>query len=129
MGKERLVPFVALFILIIGSISSLYVYAMEDTTENVTIANSSYSIQQLFAPGRQRTIEDFTGVALEDIITAGGIANPEDKHYTIIGADGYQKTVTWENMKEGILTEERTTIFSELPKAFRVKDVVEIKVE
>jgi hypothetical protein len=57
-----------------------------------------------------------------------GIGNPEQHTYTLKGADGYEKTVTWENLKNGLLTKDRESIFSDLPKAFRVKDIVIIEV-
>ena len=58
-----------------------------------------------------------------------GIPEPENHEYTIIASDGYQKTVKWENMKNGLLTKEGQSIFSDLPKAFRVKDIVKIEVK
>jgi hypothetical protein len=48
--------------------------------------------------------------------------------YRIIGEDGYSQTVTWENMQNGLLTHEKKVVFSDLPKAFNVKNVVEIEV-
>ena len=58
-----------------------------------------------------------------------GVSNPEQHMYTLKGSDGYEKTVIWENMKNGLLTKDRESIFSDLPKAFRVKDVVTIEVK
>jgi len=79
----------------------------------------------------KRTTKDgnFSGIALDDLMVKTGVVHPEQHTYTIVGADGYQKTVTWENMKNGLLTSEGQTIFSDLPKAFRIKDVVSIEVK
>ena len=132
MGKEKLIPVLALLILIIGSVSSVYVYATTTTSPQITINNTSYTIDQLFLLGKQKTLqindETFTGVALNDLIINIGIPQPKNHQYTIIGADGYQKTVTWENLQNGVLTKERISIFSDLPKAFRVKDITSIEV-
>jgi hypothetical protein len=57
-----------------------------------------------------------------------GVSNPKHHTYTLKGSDGYEKTVTWENMQNGLLTEDRESVFSDLPKAFRVKDIVTIEV-
>ena len=52
----------------------------------------------------------------------------EKQSYTLRGSDGYEKTVTWKNMKNGLLTRDSESAFSDLPKAFRVKDVITIEV-
>ena len=79
---------------------------------------------------KQREFADinFSGIALDDIIIKSGVSSPENHEYTIIGADAYQKTVTWEDMKNGMLTEDNQVVFSDLPQAFNVRDVVEIKI-
>ncbi len=132
MGKEKHLLLIALSILIISSISSLYVYATTDTSERITINNTSYHIEELFLYGKQKTItvndEIFSGVAFDEMIKNIGIIQPEKHRYTIIGADNYQKTVTWDNLQHGILTRDRTSIFSDLPKAFHIKEIVSIEV-
>jgi flagellar basal body L-ring protein FlgH len=57
-----------------------------------------------------------------------GVSEPEQHQYTLKASDGYEKTVTWENMKNGLLTKDRESIFSDLPKAFHVKDIITIEV-
>ena len=58
-----------------------------------------------------------------------GVSHPDQHTYTLHGVDGYEKTVTWENMKNGLLTKNQESVFSDLPKAFRVKDIVTIEVK
>ena len=133
MGKEKLIPLVAIAVLFIGSLSSIYVYATQIDSESIDIDGQEYSIDELFFIVGEKTIETsaeeiFTGIALDETILYVGISNPEDHDYTLIGSDGYQKTVKWENMENGVLTKERRSIFSELPKAFRVRDIVKIEV-
>jgi len=130
MGKDRLLPIFALFILLTASASSLYVYATQTTTDMVLINEQDYTIDQLFLLASPRSLNDseYSGIALDDLMVKIGISYPYQHTYTLKGADGYEKTVTWENMKNGVLTKDRMSVFSDLPKAFRVKDIVTIEV-
>lgn len=131
MGKDRFLPIIALCVLAIASISSIYVYTTQATTETILINGHHYTIDQLFTITKPRTFTDlnYSGIALDDLVVQTGVKNPEIHTYTIIGSDGYEKTVTWENMRNGVLTHNRMVVFSDLPKAFRVKDVVIIEVK
>lgn len=129
MGKEKLIPILAVAVLFIGSLSSIYVYATQINSEYIDINGQEYTIDQLFFIGEERTIETFSGIALDTLMMKIGIPEPEKHEYTIIASDGYQKTVKWENMENGILTEEGQSIFSDLAKAFRIKDIVKIEVK
>jgi len=132
MGKKKIIPISALIVLLIGSLSSAYVYTSTVDTEFITINGNEYTIDQLFFIGEEKTInsnsELFTGIALDSLIIKTGVVNPEDHDYKIIASDGYQKTVKWENIKNGVLTREGTSIFSDLPKAYRVKNIIHIEV-
>ncbi len=130
MGKDRFLPIIALCVLAIASISSIYVYTTQATTDTITINGHTYTIDQVFTNTKPRTFPTLnsSGIALDDLIIQSGVKHPELHTYTIIGSDGYQKTVTWENMKNGLLTQNRKTVFSDLPKAFNIKDVTTIEV-
>jgi hypothetical protein len=131
MGKDRLLPIFALLILLTASTSSLYVYATQTTTDTLLINGQDYTIDQLFSLVKPRIFNDsqYTGIALDDLMVKTGVSHPEEHTYTLRGSDGYEKTVTWENMKNGLLTKDRESIFSDLPKAYRVKDIVTIEVK
>lgn len=129
MGKEKLIPIFAVAVLFIGSLSSIYVYATQINSEYIDINGQEYTVDQLFFIGEERTFETFSGIALDTLMMKIGIPEPEKHEYTIIASDGYQKTVKWENMKNGLLTEDGQSIFSDLPKAFRIKDIVKIEVK
>jgi hypothetical protein len=129
MGKEKLIPILAVAVLFIGSLSSIYVYATQINSEYIDINGQEYTVDQLFFIGEERTFETFSGIALDTLMMKIGIPEPEKHEYTIIASDGYQKTVKWANMKNGLLTEEGQSIFSDLPKAFRIKDIVKIEVK
>ena len=132
MGKEKFIPIFALIVLLIGSASSIYVYTTQANSGYININGQDYTIDQLFFIGEQKSVESndevFSGVALDDLIIKIGVSKPETHEFTIIAADGYQKTVKWENLKNGILTKDGQSMFSDLPKAFRVKDIVKIEV-
>lgn len=131
MGKDRLLPIFALIILLTASASSLYVYATKTTSDSVLVNGQQYTIDQLFSFTQRRAFNEsqYSGIALDDLLLKTGVSHPEDHAYTLRGADGYEKTVTWQNMKNGLLTQNRESIFSDLPKAFRVKDIITIEVK
>ena len=131
MGKDRLLPILALILLFIASSSSLYVYASQTTTDKLQVNGQQYTIDQLFSLVKPRAFNDSqsTGIALDDLMLKTGVSNPEQHTYTLKGSDGYEKTVTWDNLKNGLLTKDRESVFSDLPKAFRVKDIVTIEVK
>jgi hypothetical protein len=87
-------------------------------------------MDQLFFLTQPRTLNESqsTGIALDDLMLKTGVSQPEQHRYTLRGSDGYEKTVTWENMKNGLLTKDSESVFSDLPKAFRIKDIVTIEV-
>jgi hypothetical protein len=131
MGKDRLLPIFALLILLIGSVSSIYVYTTQATTNTLLVNGQHYTMDQLFSLTQPRTFNEsqYSGIALDDLMLKTGVSQPEQHTYTLKGVDGYEKTVTWENMKNGLLTKEAESVFSELPKAFRVKDIITIEVK
>ena len=129
--KDNLIPVCAIFILLIGAIATIYVNAnkINVDSEMILINDVEYSIDQIFLISQQKILEDInaSGIALDDLIISTGIECPSCWSYNIIGSDGYQKSVTWENIKNGIITHEKKVIFSDLPKAFNIKDVVKIE--
>jgi len=131
MGKDRLLPIFALLILLIGSVSSIYIYATQATTNTLLVNGQHYTIDRLFSLTKPRTFNEsqYSGIALDDLMLKTGVSQPEQHTYTLKGVDGYEKTVTWENMKNGLLTKESESVFSDLPKAFRVKDIITIEVK
>ena len=138
MGKEKIIPIIALVMLLIGASSSAYVYAtkvypnadVDNNADSIIINDQQYAFEEIFSAVEPRTFEslNFSGIALDNMILVANIDCPSCHEYTITGDDGYQKTVTWENMQNGLLTLDKMTVFSDLPKAFRIKNVVEIEV-
>ena len=134
MVKQKFLPIVAIIILLIGIAATIYVNSNQVDSTVININGEEFSLDQLLKLGEERSIEPESGglesgIALDYLITYIEISKPESMKYTLIGADGYQKTVMWTNMQNGILTNKGDAVFSDLPKAFNVKEIVEIKVE
>ena len=130
MEKEKLIPIVAITILFIGFISSIYTYANQIEGSTIIINGQQYTIDQIFIIAEPRAFDmlNFSGIALDDIILKTGVGCPKCHKYTLVGEDGYQKTVDWENIQNSLLTHKKMVVFSNLPKAFNVKDIVKIEV-
>jgi len=134
MGTEKVLPVLAISVLLIGSFSALFVHANQVTVEKdiITINNQKYFIQELFESVDVKTIEleegKKTGLALDKLIIFSNVECPSCHKYSITAEDSYQKTFNWEDMKKGILTEYKRTYFKDKAHAFWIYDVVEIKV-
>ena len=133
MGKEKIIPILALIVIIIGGTSSAYVYLTQIDKETITINGEEYTIDELLFMGETKTIQtvegEKTGAAFEDLIQKMGVGCPSCHEYTIKAADGYEKTVTWDIMKTGVLTNIKKVFFPDTPKAFWVGDIIEIEVK
>ncbi len=124
-------------VLIIGSISTLYVHANQTSEstnhETILINNQSFEIQSLFNTFSNTTIEtddgEKTGILLSKILTSTTIDCPSCSSYTLKASDGYQQTVNWDDIQQGILTMEKRTYFPHLAHAFWVRDIVQIEVK
>ena len=137
MGKDKLIPVLAIIFLIIGLSSSLYVHAKEqqiktESSEYITFKGVQYNLEELFSKIEQRTIEtdegEKTGIALDIMIMYMGIDCSTCHSYVFKAKDSYQQTVSWENIQNGILTEDSRAIFSDTAHALWVRDVIEIEV-
>lgn len=133
MGKEKIIPILALIVIVIGGTSTAYVYVTQIDKDTITINGEEYTIDQIFYMGETKTIQTIEGekigVALDDLIIKAGVGCPSCHEYTIKAKDGYQKTVNWEIMKTGILTDIKKVFFPNTAKAFWVGDIVEIEVK
>jgi len=137
MDKEKIIPFLAMAILLIGTFSTAYVHITQsvginnDTT--IIINNVQYNIDTLFETYTLRTIQtddgDYTGISLDELIINTDIPCPSCHQYTIIAIDGYKQTVSWKDIQNGILHEDQRVYFPDLAHSFWVRDVIEIEVK
>jgi len=136
-GKQNIIPLLAMTVLIIGSISTLYVHANQTTQstnlETILINHQSFEIQTLFERFSNTTIETDdgmkTGILLSEVLLSTNVNCPTRSSYTIKASDGYQQTVNWDDIQQGILTMEKRTYFPHLAHAFWVRDIVQIEVK
>ncbi len=133
MGKEKIIPVLAMVLLFIGIVSALYVNATQVDKSTITIQGQEYTFDELLVLGGEKTIKtvdgEVSGVSLEGLMKNIGISCTQCSKYTIKGADGYQKTVDWNILKTGVLTEENRVFFPDTPKELWVRYVVEIEVK
>jgi len=143
MGKDKLIPILAMVVLLIGIVFTAYVHAMQaghatDDEYLLTINGQTYSINQIFAEGEPCTITtddgEKTGIALDQLIVLAGVECPSCHTYTIkaLYPHPYQQTVAWSTLQTGILTYDgdynARVYFPNLAHAFWVYNVEEIEV-
>ena len=132
-GKEKIIPILALIVILISGSSTAYVYLSQIEKDTITIYGEEYTIDQLFLIVDIKTIQtvegEKTGISLGDMIQKIGISCPSCYEYTIKAKDGYEKTVSWDILNTGILTDDYRVFFPDTPKAFWVRDIIEIEVK
>lgn len=132
-GSNRLnFPLAALaFIILLGSLSMLvYNTVSEESTDTVTVNGKDYGWDELFEDFEETQMEDKNGIVLSDIVNDTGLQDPDSHEYKVVGADGYAKTVSWDDLMNGILIKEtKEVFFPNLPKQFYVSNIVEIEVK
>jgi len=133
MGKEKLIPILAMSVLLIGIFSAIYVHATQVDKDTISINGHEYTIDQLFSIGAVRTIKtdegEKTGAALDDLMSKVGVSCLSCHSYIIKAKDRYQQTVSWDIMQTGILTDYGRVYFPDTAHTFWIRDVVEIEVK
>jgi len=129
-GKKRFLILLAVILIFIGVGSTLYITLFKGTekTEGLLVGETEFSLNELFSTSELITVKEYQGVALAEVINKAGIKNPEVQEYTIIAEDGYQKTVEWESIKEGIFTREKRVVFPDLPQQYWIKNTTRIEI-
>lgn len=132
-GKEKIIPILAISVLLIGIFSAIYVNATHINKDTITINGNEYSISYLFSICKKRVIETDeglkTGIAFDDLIFKVGISCPTCHKYIIKAGDKYQQTVDWDILKTGILTDDKRVFFPGTAHTFWVRNVIEIEVK
>jgi len=140
MGKDKLIPFLAMAVILIGVFSTLYVNAQQienvDDLKIITINDSDYNIDKLFEIIETKTIQtddgEKTGLPLNQVLTYSKVSCVSCNSYTIKAHDPYQQTVSGEEMQNGVLTyDEKYNIrvyFPNLAHSFWVYNIAEIEV-
>ena len=133
MGKEKIIPILAIVFLITGTTSAIYVHEAQINKDTITINGQEYTAEQIFSTAEYKTIETDegikSGVSLESLMVKVGITCPSCNKYTFKAKDGYQQTVDFETLKSGILTNYSRVYFPNTAHALWVRDVIEIEVK
>ncbi|MBC7081469.1 MAG: hypothetical protein H5T44_04435 [Thermoplasmatales archaeon] len=126
---EKIVVSIAILLLAIGILSNAFF--VEKKSDYIGVNGKRFTME-IFEKCELKEIEaknkSYYGLPFVCLIEIAGVENPETHNYIIIGADSYQKTVSWEDMEKGILTRERRAIFPHLSGAFWVQNVIKIEV-
>lgn len=132
LGKEKIIPIIAISLLLVGTSSAIYVNETQIDKVTIAIDGIDYTIDQIFAIGTIKTINTDdgkkTGIALDDLMYKVNINCPDCSSYTIKGSDNYQQTVDWDILKTGVLTDYREVFFPDTAHYLWVKNIVEIEV-
>ncbi|MCK4614084.1 MAG: hypothetical protein KAU14_04705 [Thermoplasmata archaeon] len=117
-------------IILLGSLSVLtYTTLTREDTDTVTVNGKEYAWDEMFEDFETTTLNGHEGILLSDLVNDTALKDQEDHDYKIVGADGYFKTVSWDDMQNGLLVkEDKMTVFPEKTKGFWIKDVIEIEV-
>ena len=139
-GKEKLIPILAMAVLLIGIFSSIYVNANENDQRSagaiVIINENQYSFNELNEIFQNITVKtddgNKIGIPLEKIIPFSGVKCPSCYSYNFKASDSYQQTAFWKDIKTGILTyDEEYNLRVYLPNlahTFWVYNLIEIEV-
>jgi hypothetical protein len=139
-GKEKLIPVLAITVLVIGIISTIYVNANENDQRPagafITINGNNYSFNELNDIFQNITIETDDGkkigIPLEEIIPYSGVNCPSCNIYTFKASDPYQQTIIWRDVRTGVLTYDEEynlrVYFPDLAHTFWVFNLIEIEV-
>ena len=132
-SKEKIIPILAMTLILVGVFSTLYVHASTADKETITFDKQDYTIEQIFKLSKTKTIQtddgEKTGVALDDFIIKTSDSCYSCHKYTFKAKDGYQQTVDWNLIQKGIITQDRQVFFPDTAHTLWVKDIIEIKVE
>lgn len=133
LGKEKIIPIIAMSLLLVGTSSAIYVHETQIEKDVIRINKMEYTIGQLFSIGLIQTVKtddgEKTGIGLEDLMYKLGVNCPECHSYTIKGNDRYQQTVGWDILKTGVLTDYQKVYFPDTAHYLWVSDIVEIEVK
>jgi hypothetical protein len=135
-SQTSIIPYVAIIVLIIGSASAVYVHAVQSSQLNdpttIIINNEIFQVDTIFNQFSNTTIVtddgEKTGVKLSLLLLSTDLPCPSCHMYTMKASDGYQQTVTWDDMEKGVLTMQKRTYFPDLAHSFWIRDIISIEV-
>ena len=120
----------AVILLSLGIGSRIYLYVSHPSKEGETIlvADEKLFLDRLFKTVKSETRGGYRGVPLEAVIKQAGVKASEQHTYVLSAAGGYQKTVVWEDLRQGLLLREKRVVLPSLPKQYWIKNLARIEV-
>ena len=134
VDRGKIVHILAISVIIIGILSTIFVNAnnVEVKQNEIIINGSSFEISLIFSDVNEKQIitDDGIkkGIPLDKLFNLTDEKCPSCFKYRLIGSDGYKQTVNWDDLKNGIFTNDKIAIFPHLAHSFWVKDIIEIEV-
>ena len=135
--KQNIIPLLAITVLLIATASTVYVHATQNQqsidSESIMINNQTFTMNTLMQSFTNMTIQtddgEKTGIALSNLLLSTNLDCPTCHSYILISSDGYQQTVDWDDMQQGVLSLEKRVYFPNLAHAFWVRNIIEIEVK
>ncbi|RLF55121.1 MAG: hypothetical protein DRN13_01130, partial [Thermoplasmata archaeon] len=100
-GKEKRILIASILLIILGLLSNLYINLAKEEKRGgiIEIDGKEIYLKDIF--NRYELVEirnnitgkAYVGIPLEHLIMSAGVKDPENHEYTIVGSDGYKKTV------------------------------------
>ena len=87
MEKKKLIQILAIIVILVGVGSTIYVNATQVDSKHINVNGQDYTVDQLFDISEEKTIETYSGIALDNLIVKIEVANPEKHEYIIIAAE------------------------------------------
>ncbi len=130
MSMDRRLGIIAVLVLVFSLSALVYgILNMREAGDTVTINGVDYEWRGLEENFTVVKLNGHRGVMLSDLINDTGLEDPESHQYAIVGADGYRKTVDWNDMLNGVLKiDGKEVYFTTRVKQYFVRDIVEIEV-
>jgi hypothetical protein len=134
VDKGKMIHILAISVLLVGIISTILVNANqeEENSNEIIIIGNSIDLTMIFSNIDEIQINTDEGIKkgipLDELINYTGEICPYCFKYRLIGSDGYKQTVNWDDMENGIFTNNKIAIFPHLAHSFWVKDIIEIEV-
>jgi len=134
IDRGKIVHILAISVIIIGILSTIMVYANtgEKNSNEITILGKIFDISLIYLDFDEIEINTDNviekGIPLDKLINITGESCPSCFKYKLIGSDGYKQTVSWDDMRNGIITINKKAIFPHLAHSFWVKDIIKIEV-
>jgi hypothetical protein len=130
---NRILGIAAAIILLTSFGALAYTFIPKGDADAIRINGTDFAWTEVFADYETLAFtaaeQDFEGVSLEELVLDSGVTDPASHTYRLIGIDGYQKDVAWNDIQNGYLVlDKHRAVFPKLTQSFWVRDLATIEV-